>query len=135
MKTHKSHPNLILSPVSLGEIIDKITILKIKQDKMRGEKLKNVSEELYSLEEIIKKHNIQINEDIFSELKNINSIIWEIEDQMRLKENQKIFDNSFIQLARLAYKNNDKRASIKRQINETYNSKLIEEKSYPDYNK
>ena len=123
----------ILTPVSLGELIDKITILEIKQIYMTGIKLKNVDKELKLLKKILQDKNLEIDIDLINNLKEVNNNLWEIEDNIRLKESNQKFDKEFIQLARSVYKENDKRASIKKEINQKYNSELVEEKSYNTY--
>ena len=123
----------ILAPVSLGELIDKITILEIKQIHMNGVKLKNVKKEIKLLKKILQDKNLQIDIDLINNLKEVNNKLWEIEDNIRIKESTQKFDNEFIQLARSVYKENDKRASIKKEINQIYNSELVEEKSYNNY--
>jgi len=120
----------ILAPVSLGELIDKITILEIKQINMTGIKLKNVNKELKLLKKILQDKNLEIDINLINSLKEVNNNLWEIEDNIRIKERNQQFNKEFIQLARSVYKENDKRASIKKEINQKYNSKLIEEKSY-----
>ena len=123
----------ILAPVSLGELIDKITILEIKVIHMTGIKLKNVGKELVLLKSIFRDQNIEINIDLINNLKEINNNLWEIEDNIRIKESNQEFDKEFIKLARSVYKENDKRAFIKKEINQKYYSELIEEKSYKSY--
>ena len=123
----------ILAPVSLGELIDKITILEIKQIHMTGIKLKNVDKELKLLKKILQDKNLEIDIDLINNLKEVNNNLWEIEDNIRIKESNQNFDKEFIQLARSVYKENDKRASIKKEINQKYNSELVEEKSYDNY--
>ncbi len=123
----------ILAPVSLGELIDKITILEIKQIHMTGIKLKNVDKELKLLKEILQNKNLEIDNDLINNLKEVNNNLWVIEDNIRIKESNQEFDKEFIQLARSVYKENDKRASIKKEINQKYNSELVEEKSYNNY--
>tara|TARA_B100000579_G_C22813582_1_gene846581 strand:+ start:246 stop:647 length:402 start_codon:yes stop_codon:yes gene_type:complete len=120
----------ILAPVSLGELIDKITILEIKSKHMTGIKQKHVDKELQLLKCILEDKNLNINIDLVNDLKKINNSLWVVEDQIRLKENKHEFDQEFIKLARSVYKKNDIRASIKKEINQKYNSELIEEKSY-----
>ena len=122
-----------MAPLSLGELIDKITILEIKKVKMTGTKLKNVTKELELLTSILKNKNLEINLDLVNHLKEVNNSLWEIEDRIRIKESDQEFDRDFIQLARSVYKENDKRADIKKEINMKYNSELIEEKSYETY--
>ena len=120
----------ILAPISLGELIDKITILEIKQIYMTGIKLKNVVKEINLLKKILQDNNIEINIDLINDLKKVNNKLWKIENSIRIKERDQNFDKEFIQLARSVYKENDKRASIKKEINLKYNSELVEEKSY-----
>ena len=123
----------ILAPVSLGELIDKITILEIKLIKMNGIKLKNIDKELKLLKYIIQDKNLEIDINLINKLKEVNKNLWQIEDNIRLKESNQEFDKEFIQLARSVYKENDRRASIKKEINQRYNSELVEEKSYNNY--
>ena len=120
----------ILIPVSLGELIDKISILKIKLKKMSGEQLINVNRELQALEAKLVEQNLKIDPMLSSRLAKVNLLLWEIEDKVRLKERKKDFDDEFIYLARSVYTQNDKRASIKREINRLYNSQIVEEKLY-----
>tara|TARA_Y100001968_G_C19401666_1_gene741353 strand:- start:419 stop:793 length:375 start_codon:yes stop_codon:yes gene_type:complete len=122
-----------MAPISLGELIDKITILEIKKLYMTSKQLKNVDKELKLLINILKDIDLEINIDLINDLKEINNNLWRIEDNIREKEVNQEFDKEFIQLARSVYKENDKRASIKKQINEKYNSDLFEEKSYNNY--
>ena len=123
----------IHAPVSLGELIDKITILEIKQIHMTGIKLKNVDKELKLLKNTLQDTNLEIDIDLINNLKEVNKKLWEIEDNIRIKESNQEFDKKFIELARLVYKENDKRASIKKEINQKYHSELVEEKSYNNY--
>ena len=123
----------ILPPISLGELIDKITILEIKQTHMTGTKLKNVTKELQILKKILQNKNLEIDIDLINNLKEVNNNLWEIEDNIRIKERHQKFNKEFIQLARSVYKENDKRASIKKEINQKYNSELIEEKLYSNF--
>ena len=130
MKNDKSFLNIVI-PVSLGELIDKITILEIKKEHIQeNKKLKNINKELGSLKKILLDANLHIDSKLINQLKKVNNILWNIEDEIRIKENDKEFDNEFIKLARSVYKENDKRALIKEEINYTYNSELIEEKYY-----
>ncbi len=116
----------ILAPVSIGELIDKITILEIKMLYMTGIKLNNVKKELELLKCILKDHSIQIDTDLINYLKEVNKNLWAIEDNIRIKESTQEFDNEFIQLARSVYKENYLIFNIKR-VNMKYNSNLIEE--------
>ena len=123
----------IFIPVSIGELIDKITILEIKKKYMIGEKLKNVNNELKSLKIILDKEKLEIDQNLYLNLKLINSSLWDVEDKIRMKESLKEFDDDFIELARSVYKINDQRSLIKRNINMKYNSGIVEEKSYKEY--
>tara|TARA_B100001287_G_C22644238_1_gene511802 strand:+ start:1020 stop:1403 length:384 start_codon:yes stop_codon:yes gene_type:complete len=122
--------SIIFAPISVGELFDKLTILQIKKDKLKGSKLKNINKEIYYLEEVLKSNNLFVDDKIFSELKTINNNLWNIEDEIRVKESKSEFDSDFIKLARSVYFENDKRASLKKEINIKYKSELIEEKSY-----
>ena len=133
MSSKVKYLSSIFAPVSLGELIDKITILEIKQIHMTGIKLKNVDKELKLLRKILQDKNLEIDIDLINNLKEVNNNLWEIEDNIRIKESNQKFDKEFIQLARSVYKENDKRASIKKEINQKYNSELVEEKSYNNY--
>ena len=133
MSSKVKYLSSILAPVSLGELIDKITILEIKQIHMTGIKLKNVDKELKLLKNILQDTNLEIDIDLINTLKEVNNKLWEIEDDIRIKERNQEFDKEFVELARSVYKENDKRASIKKEINQKYNSELIEEKSYNNY--
>ena len=120
-------------PVSLGELIDKITILQIKKSFLNGDPLKNVTKELNALEAEFGKVPFTIDNSLISRLKDINKSLWNIEDSIRNHEHNGEFGEDFVRLARSVYKQNDKRASIKKEINILYGSAFIEEKSYADY--
>lgn len=126
----------VLIPISCGELIDKITILEIKTQKITdAEKVKNVHYELNELNavwEALEKSNVDIS-DLRQELKTVNQSLWDIEDDIRKKDLQGEFDSEYIKLARAVYINNDSRAEHKRAINVRLGSKLIEEKFYVDY--
>ncbi len=122
--------NSIVAPISLGELIDKITILEIKESKLKNNKVNNVINELNQLKTILNNLDFVIEENLVDKLREVNKNLWEIEDLIRLKEKEGIFDNEFIKLARAVYKNNDQRSNIKRNINIIYKSDIIEEKSY-----
>ena len=130
MNQSKKNNTVMLVPVSIGELIDKISILEIKMTHMKDEKLKNVETELKYLRKVVEENLLDIDIKLIAKLKNINIKIWDIEDKIRLKEIQGKFDNDFIQLARSVYIENDKRSNVKKEINYMYNSELIEEKSY-----
>lgn len=126
----------ISTPVSYGELIDKITILEIKTEHMRdAAKLANVRTELDLLNATWAAHPTS-RTDIASEraaLRAVNQALWDIEDRIRLKEKAQAFDAEFIELARSVYFRNDERAAVKRAINGKLGSTLVEEKSYADY--
>ena len=123
----------ILAEISAGELIDKITILEIKKEKISNkDKLIEVDKELISLNKTLKKSINDENKisNFKSDLKNINLKLWEIEDGKRSAEKNNIFDERFIQLARNVYKFNDERAKIKLAINNALGSNIKEVKSY-----
>lgn len=124
---------IINVPISIGELIDKITILEIKKDKLKNFKLKNILKELSFLRAVLKKNIILIPDEIFLQLKSINLTLWDIEDKIRIKEKNKEFDNEFIELARSVYLNNDRRSETKKELNLMFKSEIIEEKSYEKY--
>jgi hypothetical protein len=128
--------SLIQTPVSYGELIDKMTILQIKLQEIKDEaKLANVRNELELLDATWKNDKAS-ETDIDAEtgrLLAVNQRLWKIEDDIRMKERAQAFDQAFIQLARSVYIENDERAAIKREINMKLGSTLVEEKSYQDY--
>ncbi|MBT8040997.1 MAG: hypothetical protein HKO85_10915 [Xanthomonadales bacterium] len=123
-------------PVSPGEVLDKITILEIKSERMSDpQKVANVRVELKLLQETWEQ---AINDDepiraLHAQLKKINEELWEIEDDIRDKERAKEFDDRFIELARAVYFTNDRRCEVKRTLNLHLGSQIVEEKSYQDY--
>ena len=126
---------IINTPISLGELIDKISILVIKEKKIKDEKKNNlIREELTLLKEILNEvfKNNAIN-NYLNQLIDVNSTLWEIEDEIRDCEKNKKFDQKFIELARSVYITNDKRAEIKLEINNKFGSKIVEVKSYTKY--
>ena len=123
----------ILAEISAGELIDKITILEIKKEKISNkEKLVEVNKELFSLNETLKKYinNESKISSFKNDLKNINLKLWDIEDGKRSAEKNNKFDEKFIELARSVYKFNDERAKIKLAINNALGSNIKEVKSY-----
>lgn len=119
--------------VSIGEIIDKLSILQIKTSFIKDdEKLNNVKKEYDYLYNIV-FNEMKIKQSDFSNMVNINQVLWKIEDDIRDKERDKVFDTEFIELARSVYTTNDKRAEIKKEINLKYGSLFVEEKSYSNY--
>ena len=125
-----------LIPISWGELFDKLTILQIKLENLQDKNaLKNVKIE-YNQLYIIYNKNFLENEKaklFMINLKKINNKLWNIEDEIREKEKNKTFDEEFIKLARNVYITNDQRSYVKKKINKTFNSEIIEEKSYQDY--
>jgi hypothetical protein len=128
--------NEIKVPISPGELLDKITILRIKSERMSDPaKLSNVRLELRSLEETWSGSayaKIDIEAEIAALLR-VNEQLWVIEDDIRDRERTQSFDAEFIRLARAVYFTNDERAAIKRRINTALGSAIVEEKSYRDY--
>lgn len=119
--------------VSIGEIVDKLTILKIKKNNITDEsKLFNIIAEYDYLYDVV-FNQLKIESDDFNNLLLVNESLWKIEDDIRDKERDKVFDNEFIELARSVYTTNDKRAEIKKEINLKYGSFFVEEKSYSNY--
>jgi hypothetical protein len=128
----------LLVPISPGELIDKVTILEIKSQRMSDPaKLHNVRTEFNLLSETWKASPFAAT-DISAEwtgLRDVNAKLWDIEDRIRDKERDGLFDAEFIELARAVYVTNDERAAIKKQINTKLGSTLVEEKSYAAYKK
>jgi hypothetical protein len=128
--------NKIFAEISVGELLDKISILEIKQNNLKDkEKLKIVTKELLSLKETLNK-DVEFTDEIqslYNDLKNINSKLWDIEDGKRDCERRKEFGEEFIQLARSVYIENDNRAKIKNNINKLSGSNISEVKSYEKY--
>lgn len=129
---------LIEAPISLGELIDKITILEIKAVNISDTaKLKNVTHELAVLNNkvagLLDTAGVTKLTPLKQALKDINQELWVIEDDIRDCEYAKDFSEKFIQLARAVYITNDKRANVKKDINLAFGSELVEEKSYKDY--
>ena len=123
-------------PVSPGEVLDKITILEIKSERMTDpEKVVNVRVELALLQETWASavSRDQVIDELHDQLKKINETLWEIEDDIRNKERVKEFDERFIELARQVYFTNDRRSQVKKELNLHLGSLIIEEKSYQDY--
>ena len=126
---------LVNTPISLGELVDKISILMIKKKNISDSiKLQHVNKELEFLQKTLKEYisKEEINEFLLK-LVNINSKLWKIEDDIREYERKKLFDQTFIDLARSVYFTNDERAKVKNDINKTFGSELVEVKSYEEY--
>ena len=126
---------LINTPISLGELVDKISILIIKHKNITDEtKLNHVKKELDFLQKTLMNYVQQEEINTYLEnLININSKLWNIEDDIRECERKKLFDQTFIDLARSVYFTNDDRANIKDNINKRFGSELVEVKSYEEY--
>ncbi len=126
----------LLVPIAPGELIDKITILQIKSERIEdAEKLENVRTELGFLSDISEKKLPATDElsRLSSDLKAVNERIWDLEDEIRDFERNKQFDAAFEKAARSIYKTNDERAALKKEINIFLGSNIVEEKSYTDY--
>jgi hypothetical protein len=126
----------ILVPVSFGELLDKIAILQIKSERIEDPaKLANVRNELSALEKTWMAHPAAGHDIVRlrSQLKEVNERLWQIEDDIRIKERAQQFDEDFVRLARSVYFENDERARIKKEINLALGSDYVEEKSYQDY--
>ena len=122
--------------ISIGEFFDKLTILEIKRSRIKdAAKLENIERELNGLNRLLEELPFSRKDvsDEVDELKAINEKLWVIEDELRDKESHRTFDDTFIQLARAVYKNNDRRFEVKKAINRKLGSYFIEEKSYKPY--
>ncbi len=126
----------VMIPVSWGELFDKLTILRIKSARISDDsKRANISAELTALERIPAAHRLPEEElqRLIAELHQVNEALWDIEDGIRQRERERDFSERFIELARSVYRTNDKRAELKRAINDLLGSDLVEEKSYAAY--
>ena len=122
--------------ISIGELVDKVTILSIKLEKFKDEvKKANVQKEYDILSIPMNELEITTNSNEFKDLREINLKLWHIEDDIRIEESKSDFGEKFIELARSVYFINDDRAAVKKEINLKYKSDLIEEKEYVDYKK
>ena len=128
--------NEILIPISPGELLDKITILQIKSERITDpDKVANVRTELGMLDAVWQQA-VEADSEIealTAELKSINEALWDIEDDIRDEERNRRFGERFIELARAVYVTNDERANAKKKVNLHLNSSIVEEKSYQDY--
>ena len=128
--------NEILIPISPGELLDKITILQIKAERIADPaKVANVKTELDMLSKVWSEA-VEVDAEITTltaELRSVNEALWEIEDDIRDEERDKRFGERFIELARAVYVTNDERANAKKKVNLHLNSTIVEEKSYQDY--
>ncbi len=126
----------ILSEISAGELLDKISILEIKLDKIKDKNRNSEIKKEYEVLKKIEKSTIEANDKVnklIIQIKDINLTLWSIEDKLRICEKNKNFDKNFIELARSVYITNDKRAKIKSEINEILKSNIKEVKQYVDY--
>jgi hypothetical protein len=124
---------IVLAPISVGELIDKITILKIKSNLIKDKiKLSNIEKELQSLEELKDELKLDLDnlDPLQSQLYKVNLELWHIENYKRQSEKEQLFDDAFINAARQVYLKNDLRAKIKKDINTLVGSSIVEEKSY-----
>jgi hypothetical protein len=128
---------MISVPVSVGELVDKLSILHVKQNKISNqEKLSYINKEfelLYNMSSYY-LNDLEISK-LYHELVEVNSKLWEIEDELRILESKSIFGEEFVQLARKVYFTNDERFLLKNKINDLTNSEVREQKEYVDYNK
>ena len=124
-------------PISTGELLDKLSILEIKKDKVKDStKLKNINHEydlLSNLSENLKEKDEKSFNSLYEEILKVNKKLWDIEDKIRILESEKRFDEEFILVARSVYFINDDRFDIKKKINETFGSDVAEEKEYIEY--
>ena len=127
---------MINIPVSVGEVIDKISILQIKMNKIQDpSKLELVSKELKLLVDISQEWLVRYDlDELLAQLKYVNGELWNVEDKLRIMERDRDFSSKFIELARAVYFLNDKRFSLKNQVNEMVNSTIKEVKDYVNYN-
>ena len=124
--------NICYIPVSIGELFDKYTILQIKQNRIKdSHKISIVEKEIEYLKPFIEKYTLEST--ILNELREINETLWVIEDQIREKEKNNMFDEEFVKLARSVYITNDKRSEVKNKINLALHSALTDIKSYAKY--
>lgn len=120
--------------VSNGELVDKITILELKKNRIKdARKVANVTRELEELTPCLSAMGLDTAHPLYKELLEINGTLWDIEDAIRRKEAAKCFDAEFVELARSVYINNDRRSRAKQMINKTTGSALVEEKEYAQY--
>lgn len=125
---------LVECPISLGELIDKLSILQIKEKKINdAQKIEHVKKEAQLLSGKLTELNLSDSTVFLEKMFNINLNLWEIEDRIRIKEKEQKFDQEFIDLARAVYVTNDQRFKVKNEINSIYHSGIVEVKSYEKY--
>ena len=126
----------IISEISAGELLDKISIIEIKLDKIKDKNRNNEIKKEYEVLKKIEQSSIEANDKVkklIIQIKDVNLALWKVEDKLRICEKNKNFDKNFIELARSVYITNDKRAKIKSEINEILKSNIKEVKQYVDY--
>ena len=126
----------ILSEISAGELLDKISILEIKLDKIKDKNRNSEIKKEYEVLKKIEQSSIEANDKVkklIIQIKDVNLALWKVEDKLRICEKNKNFDKNFIELARSVYITNDKRSKIKSEINEILKSNIKEVKQYVDY--
>tara|TARA_Y100000590_G_scaffold322935_1_gene365769 strand:+ start:118 stop:516 length:399 start_codon:yes stop_codon:yes gene_type:complete len=126
----------ILSEISAGELLDKISILEIKLEKVKDKNNRNEIKKEYEMLKDVQSSKIEITDkvkELFKAIKDVNTTLWDIEDKLRVCEKEQNFTQIFIELARNVYFNNDKRAKIKFEINKLLDSNIKEIKEYTDY--
>jgi len=126
----------VFVPIAYGDLIDKITILEIKSERLEDpDKLANVQTELKMLQDIVDEQGLTSDAilGLKQSLKDVNTEIWDLEDEVRDCERKSSFEDNFIRIARAIYRTNDKRAAVKREINIEVGSAIVEEKSYASY--
>lgn len=126
----------LLTPISPGELLDKLTILDIKLERIADpDKAANVRRERRLLREVWRKSGLENETTVVlrDQLKQVNESLWDIEDAIRDEERAGRFGERFVELARSVYRTNDERAALKKKINQTLDSEIVEEKSYRDY--
>ena len=128
--------NKILSEISVGELLDKMSILEIKLEKIKNEESRKKIDQEYQMLKELQKSKIEMTDEIetlFKDIKKVNSNLWSIEDKLRICEKNKDFSQDFIELARSVYFNNDKRSKIKSKMNKISGSNIKEIKQYVNY--
>ena len=128
-----TRPANLQIPASIGEVVDKITILELKAARLSGERLANVERERQLLLGCLEAAGLAVADDLFDGLRQINAKLWAIEDDIRALEAKQEFGDAFVALARAVYLSNDERAALKRAINERHGSAIVEEKLYASY--
>ena len=129
-------PKKILSEISPGELLDKISILEIKLEKIKDKNNREAIKKEYKILKKIQNSSIELEnkiKDLFRSIKEVNLSLWKVEDKLRICEKNKDFGKKFIELAREVYFNNDKRANIKSEINKILGSNIREKKKYANY--